>query len=203
MFHEGYLSDTLGLEACRKLREQGVTVLSEELPWFPDGSVPPVPQHRYDAERWLTGMNRHYGFFALHSVLVPRMRVFARCRARWMELDDEKFRPYWTGPLVVVYDGAPLPDPKYWRSATALETVAAFSQHASCGSLRCADPVWNGCSLGNMDTFNGPKTVQAYYWDEMKAVVLDTHGSSPYHNRIFVRRGTSGDPYPFYTLNPV
>ena len=194
-FREGSWSDRLGREAYRRLSFGGIEPLSKELPWFPDGSVPPIPGGLHDAERWATGVCFKPAF-CLPSVLVPPMRYLCRSSACWQQIDS--LRPYWLGPMIVTNDGDPLPDQEFWRTATLAEILAAAAQHPEVGSLRCADQIWDSEYLCIDDGFfDGPHTIQVYFWRNCERFVADVHGSGRYHRRAWVRRRSSGEPFPF------
>ena len=156
-YKEGYLSDRLGRRALTLIRGAGIDVLSDELPWFPDGAVPPTTEALRGSSAWRVGL-RVPPRFCLPSVLVPPMVYHCRSDARRRRTAN---RSYWTGPMVVTIEGDPLPDPRLWRSAAKAEIVAALPQAPWVGSLRCSDPIWRGEAWAGEDLFDDWRTVQA------------------------------------------
>ena len=197
---DGRLSDRLGEEAYRFMELAGLMPISQRgYPWFPDHAV--IKGRGDPCSVWLTGAYSAPRF-TLPGVLVTPLRIYLRDEDAYVAPVDD-FQPYWSGPLRVHGLGDPLPDPRVWRDVSVFEIACALGQHGHIGSLRCADPCLDDGALrrhpGNQG-FAVEGTVQAYYWHHRGGIVLDRHGSDPFHRRAFILRQRSGDPFPFKDL---
>ncbi len=197
--NEGYLSDRLGAEAYQRIFASGLAALSSELPWFPDNAI--VPGMRADPSIWEEGA----GCAAAHilpGVMVTPIRFWERQKEQYWT-PRALFRPYWSGPMRVQRVNDPMPNVAVWRQASAIEILCAVAQNPQVGSLRTADPCWASgempyfYSWENDSGFSSRNSVQAYYMPEREQVVLDWDRSDPFHHRTYVRRKSSGDPYPY------